>query len=143
MFRLAWSLVLSLGCWGCVHFPDSSADGWGEQTPKGPTTAPLSSGGTAPAAQPPQLAGAGTESWAGLTTAGPPIAGSTTLNLATAPRRPLPLQQAVLMGLQKSEIVRTLSGSVRIEPITTLDPAIADAELRKESARFDPKASAA
>ena len=65
------------------------------------------------------------------------------INLATAPRRPLPLQQAVLMGLQKSEIVRTLSGSVRIEPITTLDPAIADAELRKESARFDPRASAA
>lgn len=65
------------------------------------------------------------------------------INLATAPRRPLPLQQAVLMGLQKSELVRTLSGSVRIEPITTLDPAIADAELRKESARFDPRASAA
>lgn len=47
------------------------------------------------------------------------------------------------MGLQRSEVIRTLSGSVRIEPITTLDPQIADAELRKEAARFDPKASAA
>lgn len=47
------------------------------------------------------------------------------------------------MSLQRSEVVRTLSGSVRIEPVTTLDPAIADAEFRKESARFDPKASAA
>ena len=47
------------------------------------------------------------------------------------------------MALQKSEIVRTLSGSVRIEPITTLDPAIAEAEWRKEASRFDPKASAA
>lgn len=143
VFRLAWSLALSLGCWGCVHFPDSSTDGWGEQTPKGSTATPLPSGGTAVATQPPGMAGAGTESWAGLTAAGPPVAGSTTLNLATAPRRPLPLQQAVLMGLQRSEVIRTLSGSVRIEPITTLDPAIADAELRKESARFDPKASAA
>lgn len=47
------------------------------------------------------------------------------------------------MSLKRSEVVRTLSGSVRIEPVTTLDPAIADAEFRKESARFDPKASAA
>ncbi len=36
-----------------------------------------------------------------------------------------------------------ISGSVRIEPITTLNPAIAGAELRKESARFDPRASLA
>jgi len=94
-----------------------------------------------PAVQPPAV-GFGMEAAAQLTAPGLPTAGSGILNPTTAPRRPLPLQQAVLMGLQKSEIVRTLSGSVRIEPITTFDPAIADAEFRKESARFDPRASA-
>lgn len=93
--------------------------------------------------QPLALSGPATDYQARIPAIGPTTTGSTTLNLASAPRRPLPLQQAVLMGLQRSEVIRTLSGSVRIEPITTLDPAIADAELRKEAARFDPKASAA
>src|SRR5206468_4053069 len=74
----------------------------------------------------------------------PPAAMATPpVNLATAPRRPLPLQKAVLMTLQRSELVRTLSGSVTIEPVTTFDPAIADAEFRKAGTRFDPRMSAA
>lgn len=65
------------------------------------------------------------------------------VDLRTFPRRPLALQEAVLLGLKQSDVVRTLSGAVHIEPITPLDPAIADAELRKEESRFDPRASAA
>lgn len=46
------------------------------------------------------------------------------------------------LSLRKSDLIRTLSGSVRIEPVTTLDTAIARSEIQKEEARFDPRLSA-
>ncbi len=133
--RLAASLALSLvlGSSGCVRVVDFGASRWfgrSNAPPISVATDDLPPSGSSPT----DLA---TSPLIAQSAAMPPP-----INIATAPRRPLPLQQAVLMTLQKSELVRTLSGSVRIEPITTLDPSIADAELRKESARFDPKASA-
>ena len=149
--RLAASLALSLvlGGSGCVRVLDIGTSHWFGRSHK-PTVSAATDGLPATGSLPVALATSPMMSPAATTTATSWNANDTTtpttvppINLATAPRRPLPLQQAVLMGLHKSEIVRTLSGSVRIEPITTLDPAIADAELRKESARFDPRASAA
>ncbi|MFM9966635.1 MAG: TolC family protein [Planctomycetaceae bacterium] len=150
MRRLAASLALSLvlGGSGCVRVLDFGTSQWFGQTSKpsiSTATEDLTANGSPPVglASSPMMPPVGTTnalSWNGIGSTAP--ATMPALNLATAPRRPLPLQQAVLMGLQKSEIVHTLSGSVRIEPITALDPAIADAELRKESARFDPRASA-
>ena len=139
VFCLAASLALLLGSSGCVHVFDfgkgQSSQASHELTPP-ESTALVSASGL-------PLIGASTSS-SMTSTAGtlpvpnpPPV-----VNLDTMPRRPLPLQEAVLMSLQKSEIVRTLSGSVKIEPVTTFDPAIADAEFRKESTRFDPRASA-
>ncbi len=57
-------------------------------------------------------------------------------------RRPLGLQQAIAAALERSPIVRTLSGGVRIETTTGLDPLIAEAQLRGENARFDPNLAA-
>lgn len=148
--RLAASLALSLvlGGSGCVRVLDLGTSRWFGRTSTpslSASTEDLTANGSPPVglASSPMMSPAGTTnalSWNANGMTAP--ATMPALDLATAPRRPLPLQQAVLMGLHKSEVVRTLSGSVRIEPITTLDPAIADAELRKESARFDPRASA-
>lgn len=135
---VAASLAL---CWvlggsGCVHVLDSGTFSWFERSDAPPQSAVISN--TSPTAMP--VGGPPDDGSSLVATFAP---GASPINPSTAPRRPLALQQAVLMGLQRSEVVRTLSGSVRIEPITTLDPAIADAEMRKEAARFDPKASAA
>ncbi len=141
------ALLMAFGCSGCAHVLDFSTSRWLRQYPEShhvghdlsdntlvgtqSSTLPLGSQVAATPINNPNLVGSNA-----------PLSTST-INLATAPRRPLALQQAVLMSLQRSEIVRTLSGSVRIEPVTTLDPSIANAELGKESARFDPRASAA
>lgn len=81
-----------------------------------------------------------------LTSGGPMVASqpasAVVTNLTTSPRRPLPLQEVLWLTLQRSDVVRTLSGSVRIEPVTTMDPAIAQASIQSESARFDPRLSA-
>ena len=57
-------------------------------------------------------------------------------------RRPLGLQQAIASALERSPVVRTLSGGVKIETTTGLDPMIAEAQLRGENARFDPNLAA-
>ena len=138
--RLAASLALLLGSSGCVHVFDF---GKTQSSPAGHELTP-----SAPAAvvsQSAMLPVAAATTPAMNTTVGslPVLSAPPGVNLDTIPRRPLPLQEAVLMSLQKSEIVRTLSGSVKIEPVTTFDPAIADLEFQKESSRFDPRASAA
>lgn len=62
--------------------------------------------------------------------------------LARSPRRPLPLHEVLWLTLQQSDVVKTLSGGVRIEPVTAMDTAISQSRVQSESARFDPKLSA-
>jgi outer membrane protein TolC len=153
LFRVASSLALALGFSGCAHLLDVSTHRSVDQTSElkqvGHEEPDGQSSETSQPIQPEELQPWADPARAALTSQSPNLAvtaipsQATNTNLATMPRRPLALQQAVLMGLQRSEIVRTLSGTVRIEPVTTLDPAIAATEIAKESARFDPRVSAA
>ncbi len=50
----------------------------------------------------------------------------------------LTLRDAVLHALSESDVVRTLNGDVTIQPITTIDPLIAEFEWQREATIFDP-----
>lgn len=55
------------------------------------------------------------------------------------PLRPLSLSEAIQMGLQTSEVVRILSGSVRVSSVSGFDALIADTRITQQLATFDPE----